>query len=82
MGYCICIHILVNDIQCDVSIYITHAQSNSNDLFPCLEFKKANVDLSKPVVITCGGAVVAPLVALCAHLLGKEVAVYDVSSYQ
>ena len=39
------------------------------------------MDLSKPVVATCGGAVVAPLVAFCAHLVDKPgVAVYDVSS--
>ena len=38
------------------------------------------VDLSKPAVMTCGGAVVAPLVALAAHLLGKEIPVYDVRS--
>ena len=37
------------------------------------------VDFSKPVVVTCGGAVVAPLLALAAHLLGKEIPpVYDV----
>jgi len=45
------------------------------------EFEKAGIDLSKPLVVSCGSAVVAGLVAFTAHLLGKEVPVYDVSLY-
>ena len=45
------------------------------------EFEKAGIDLSKPLVVSCGGAVVAGLVAFTAHLLGQEVPVYDVSCY-
>lgn len=42
------------------------------------EFNKVGVDFSKPVVVTCGGAVVAPLLAFAAHLLGKDTPpVYD-----
>ena len=41
------------------------------------EFEKAGIDLSKPLVVSCGGGLVAVMVAFTAHLLGKEVAVYD-----
>ena len=45
------------------------------------EFEKAGIDLSKPLVVSCGSAMVAGMVAFTGHLLGKEVAVYDVSCY-
>jgi len=32
-------------------------------------------------VVSCGGGIVSALVAFTAHLLGKEVPVYDVSFY-
>ena len=37
--------------------------------------------MSKPLVVSCGGGIVSALVAFTAHLLGKEVPVYDVSFY-
>ena len=42
-------------------------------------FQGAGIDLSKPAVLTCGGAVVAPFVAFAASLVGAEIPVYDVS---
>ena len=41
-------------------------------------FHEAGVDLSKPMVTTCGSGVTAAVVLLAAHLLGKDdVALYD-----
>jgi thiosulfate/3-mercaptopyruvate sulfurtransferase len=40
-------------------------------------FEVAGLDLSKPTVLTCGGAVVAPFVAFAASLIGAEIPVYD-----
>ncbi len=42
-------------------------------------FEKAGVDLSKPVVTTCGGGVTAAVLLFALHLLGKEdeVSLYD-----
>ena len=45
------------------------------------EFEKAGIDLSKPLVVSCGSAMVAGIVAFTAHLLEKEAAVYDVSCH-
>jgi len=41
-------------------------------------FRAAGVDLSKPVVTTCGSGVTAAVLAFGLHLIGhKDVAVYD-----
>jgi thiosulfate/3-mercaptopyruvate sulfurtransferase len=41
-------------------------------------FEEAGVDLSKPMVTTCGSGVTAAVVLLAAHLLGKDdVSLYD-----
>lgn len=37
--------------------------------------------MSKPLVVSCGGGIVSALVAFTAHLLEKEVPVYDVRFY-
>ena len=43
-------------------------------------FESYKVDLDKPVVMTCGGAVVAPLVGVAGFIAtGKMWPVYDVS---
>ncbi len=43
-----------------------------------VEFDKAGVDLSKPMITTCGSGVTAAAVLFAAHLLGKQdVRVYD-----
>ena len=42
-------------------------------------FEEAGVDLSKPAVLTCGGAMVAPLLYFATFQLGKQLPVYDVS---
>ena len=42
-------------------------------------FQSGGVDLSQPIVFTCGGAMVAPLVAFSLHLTGLSAPVYDVS---
>ena len=42
-------------------------------------FELAEVDISKPTVAMCGGAIVAPFVAFAASLIGVELPVYDVS---
>ncbi len=42
-------------------------------------FGDAGVDLSAPMVSTCGSGVTAAIVTLAAHLLNKEVPLYDVS---
>ena len=43
------------------------------------EFSYAGVDLDKPLVGTCGSAVTACVLAFAAHMLGKDMSVYDVS---
>ena len=48
--------------------------TNSNTVFD-----QSGVDISKPLILTCGGAVVAPFVAFAASLIGLELPVYDVS---
>ena len=50
-----------------------------SSLLPRAVFELAGVDLSKPTVLMCGGAVVAPFVAFAASLIGIELPVYDVS---
>ena len=40
-------------------------------------FEGAGVDLSKPLVTTCGSGITASALAFGAHLLGNEAAVYD-----
>ena len=42
-------------------------------------FQSGGVDLSQPIVFTCGGAMVAPLVAFALSLTGLSAPVYDVS---
>ena len=39
------------------------------------------MDVSKPTILTCGGAVVAPFMAFAASLIGVELPVYDVSYF-
>ncbi|WP_066816752.1 3-mercaptopyruvate sulfurtransferase [Sphingomonas mali] len=41
------------------------------------EFEKAGVDLSKPLVTTCGSGITAAVLLFGAHLLGNEAALYD-----
>ena len=43
-------------------------------------FQSGGVDLSQPIVLTCGGAMVAPLVAFALSLTGLSAPVYDVSN--
>lgn len=40
-------------------------------------FEGAGIDLSKPLVTTCGSGITASTLAFAAHLLGNEAAVYD-----
>ena len=40
-------------------------------------FEGAGIDLTKPLVTTCGSGITASALAFCAHLLGVEAAVYD-----
>ncbi|WBH17508.1 sulfurtransferase [Sphingomonas radiodurans] len=40
-------------------------------------FTDAGIDLDRPIVATCGSGVTASVIAFAAHLLGREVPVYD-----
>jgi thiosulfate/3-mercaptopyruvate sulfurtransferase len=40
-------------------------------------FEGAGIDLSKPLVTTCGSGITASVLAFGAHLLGNDAAVYD-----
>lgn len=40
-------------------------------------FNDAGIDLERPMVATCGSGVTAAVIAFAAHLLGREVPVYD-----
>ncbi len=40
-------------------------------------FERAGIDLSKPLVTTCGSGITASVLAFGAHLLGNEAALYD-----
>ncbi len=46
---------------------------------PLAAFESAGVDVGAPMVTTCGSGITACILALAAHLLNNEVAVYDVS---
>ena len=52
---------------------------HNDDSLSVSAFEQAGVDMSKPSVVMCGGAVVAPFVAFAASLIGFELPVYDVS---
>jgi thiosulfate/3-mercaptopyruvate sulfurtransferase len=41
------------------------------------EFDAAGIDLTKPLVTTCGSGITASVLAFGAHLLGNEAALYD-----
>jgi len=43
------------------------------------EFLRAGVDLDKAMVGSCGSGVTACILAFAAHMLGKDMPVYDVS---
>ncbi|MBO9621444.1 MAG: sulfurtransferase [Sphingomonas sp.] len=40
-------------------------------------FRDAGLDLDKPLVATCGSGITAAIIAFAAHLLGREVPIYD-----
>jgi thiosulfate/3-mercaptopyruvate sulfurtransferase len=40
-------------------------------------FRDAGIDLDRPIVATCGSGVTAAVIAFAAHLLGREVPIYD-----
>ena len=50
------------------------------NMFLPAAFESGGVDLTKPIVLTCGGAMVAPLVTFALSLIGSTAPVYDVSS--
>ena len=70
-------HLLVANVHFSSSL--TQFISN-NYVIICTAFESAGVDLEKPIVTTCGGAVVACLLAFSLSQLGKSVPVYDVSA--
>lgn len=41
------------------------------------EFEAAGLDLDRPLVATCGSGITACVIAFAAHLIGREVPVYD-----
>ncbi|AQR74298.1 sulfurtransferase [Sphingomonas sp. LM7] len=41
------------------------------------EFEAVGIDLDKPLVATCGSGITASVIAFAAHLLGRDVPVYD-----
>jgi thiosulfate/3-mercaptopyruvate sulfurtransferase len=41
------------------------------------EFESAGIDVSKPLVTTCGSGITAAVLAFGAHLLGNQAALYD-----
>lgn len=41
------------------------------------EFERVGIDLDKPLVATCGSGITASVVAFAAHLLDRDVPVYD-----
>ena len=43
-----------------------------------LEFQRSGVDLTQPVVATCGSGVTAAIIALAAHSLNTTIPLYDV----
>lgn len=40
-------------------------------------FEGSGIDLDRPIVATCGSGVTAAVIAFAAHLLGREVPIYD-----
>ena len=48
-------------------------------LYFCVAFQSGGVDLSKPIILTCGGAMVAPFVTFALSVIGSNAPVYDVS---
>ena len=41
-------------------------------------FDEAGIDMERPLVASCGSGITACIVAFAAHMLGKDVPVYDV----
>ena len=40
-------------------------------------FRDGGIDLDRPMVATCGSGVTAAVIAFAAHMLGREVPIYD-----
>ena len=64
-----------------VHVYITNScfVYYNNYYYYFTVFQSGGVDVSQPIVFSCGGAMVAPLVAFALYLTGLSVPVYDVS---
>ena len=43
-------------------------------------FENAGIDLSAPILSTCGSGITAAILTFAAHLINKEVPLYDVTS--
>ena len=46
-----------------------------------LVFESAGVDLSKPLLTTCGSGITAAIVTLAAHMLNVQAPLYDVRGF-
>ncbi|CAI8028765.1 3-mercaptopyruvate sulfurtransferase [Geodia barretti] len=54
-----------------------HYSSLLDAQWECREFQRSGVDLTQPVVATCGSGVTAAIIALAAHSLNTTIPLYD-----
>ena len=72
--HCTCIILCITHF----TLYRFSSSLPSLCVYFSVEFVAAGVDLSQPVVATCGSGVTAAHIALAAHTLGADIPVYDV----
>ena len=65
-------------ITVDINVGKMIAPPHSPSLYLALEFQRSEVDLTQPVVATCGSGVTAAIIALAAHSLNTTIPLYDV----
>ena len=69
----------INEVLNSMCIFALILSSTNFYISFCVEFKRSGVDLSQPLVSTCGSGVTAAIIAIAGHTLHTSIPLYDVS---